>query len=326
MADPHTLISHAGPAGGFPRVDFTLPTTVANTLAAEPGSHYGRYRIETCLGAGGMGAVYRASDPVLGRSVALKTAVQSDEQQDVSSGIRFLREAEVLAKLRHPHIVGVHDLGMHGDTPFIVLEYLDGTHLRALLDARKRLELELALRVLLPVFAGVSHAHSREVLHLDLKPSNIFLCPEPHNRWTPKVLDFGVCQLSGIESELDPTRSDFAGTPAYCSPEALSGEILSAASDQFSLGVIVYEAIAGINPFAEARSLPQIRTTILERKYHGLSTLVPHLPESVSAAVHRSLSGVPSERFPSVRAFGAELLRSATLETRARWMGEFSDG
>jgi serine/threonine-protein kinase len=311
---------------GSPRpVEFTLPSLGGRPKIVENGFQYGRYRIEQCLGVGGMGAVYRAFDAVLARAVALKTALGSPGSTDVTEGLRFLREAEVIAHLKHPNIVSIYDLGMHEQTPYIILEFLEGGHLRSLLDDKKRLDPESALRTMLPVLSAIAHAHRRGILHLDLKPSNIFIATNHRNQALPKVLDFGVCQLSSIESELDPTRGSFAGTPAYTSPEALSGRGLTDFSDQFSLGVLLYETLSGINPFGQARSLPQVLATMQERKYAGLASLSPSIPEALCRAVHRALEPDPEARFRNVGAFARALIASVRSDQAARWLLEFEE-
>lgn len=322
MTDPLTLLSAGRVLGSHQSMEFTLPSRGARPSIVEAGYLYGRYRIERCLGIGGMGAVYHATDGVLTRPVALKTVLSSSA--DVTSGVRFLREAEVLARLRHPHIVTIYDVGIQDATPFIILEYLHGQHLRALLDAKKRLDSRAALTIMLPVIAAIAYAHQQGVLHLDLKPSNVFVASDHSGAPLTKVLDFGVCMLHLVDSEFDPTRGEFAGTPAYTSPEGLRGGELSQASDQFSLGVVLYEALSGINPFGRCKTLAEIEQAMRDRRYASLSTLSPHVPAELCHVIERALSPDPAERFPNVRSLGAAIAEAAPAELRERWRSEFN--
>jgi serine/threonine protein kinase len=326
MADLHTLISRpdadcSGPSEFAPASRSSSMSPRMSTV--EVGFQYGRYRVEHCLGVGGMSAVYRAFDAVLARPVAVKTALAPYGSSDVTEGLRFLREAEVIAQLKHPNVVNIYDLCMHEQTPYIVLEFLEGSHLGCLLDARKYLEPDAARNLMLPVLSAIAYAHRRGILHLDLKPSNIFVTHDHRGQAVPKVLDFGVCQLTGIESDLDPTQGRFAGTPAYASPEALAGQPLSALSDQFSLGVLCYEALSGVHPFGHARTLNQVLSSMRERRYPRLATLVSSVPESLSSAVHRAMEPDPIERFPDVETFARALLVSSPEPQRVLWLAEF---
>lgn len=323
MADPSTLLSRPDPKVGGVLPEFTLPSLGGRPKIVEVGYHYGRYRIEQCLGVGGMGAVYRAYDSVLARQVALKTALGSPGNTDVTEGLRFLREAEVIARLSHPHVVGIYDLGMHEQTPYLVLEFLEGDHLRSLLDARKRLEPDSALRLMLPVLSAMAYAHRQGILHLDLKPSNIFITNNYRSQVVPKVLDFGVCQLSGLDSELDPTRGVFAGTPAYSSPESLGNGELTELSDQFSVGIVLYETLSGIGPFASCRTLPQVRAAMAERRYPKVSTLSPSIPTALCDVVQRTLDPEPANRFADMASLGRALLQVAPSDVRSQWRAEF---
>lgn len=322
MTDPLTWLSAGRVLGSHPSMEFTLPSRGARPSIVEAGFLYGRYRIERCLGVGGMGAVYHATDSVLTRAVALKTVLSSGA--DVTSGVRFLREAEVLARLRHPHIVTLYDVGIQDQTPFIILEYLQGQHLRALLDAKKRLDSRSALTIMLPVMAAIAYAHQQGVLHLDLKPSNVFVASDHNGAMLTKVLDFGVCMLHLVDSEFDPTRGEFAGTPAYTSPEGLRGAELTQASDQFSLAVVLYEALSGINPFSHCKTLSEIDQAMRRRRYASLATLSPHVPPQLCQVIERALAPDPSERFADVRSLGAAVAEAAPAELRSQWRSEFA--
>lgn len=262
------------------------------------GHLFGRYRVERCLGEGGMAAVYLCHDPVLARMVAVKAT--TGHIDDVNSGLRFMREAEVLARLQHPHVVSVFDVGMQGQTPYIVMEYIEGYDLRALLEMKKRLSVPMVLNLMMPLLSAIGYAHRRNVLHLDLKPSNVLLSTDHLGQPFPKVLDFGVCVLSDVDSELDPTRSEFAGTPAYSAPEAIRRQELTEKTDQFALGVMLFEMLSGVNPFAQCSTLPETLTAIEQRRYPKLSTLTPNLTVEVAEVVARALDPSPTARHASV--------------------------
>lgn len=311
MADPFTLVSAFDSNTHINTLpDLTLPSQERDATV-RAGQHFGRFRVERCLGHGGMGAVYLCHDPVLTRLVAVKAA--RNRGSDVNSGLRFLREAEVLARLQHPNVVTVYDVSMQGQTPYIVLEYIEGLDLRQLLDTRKRLPLPSALGLMLPLLSAIGYAHRQNVLHLDLKPSNILVSADHLRRPIPKVLDFGVCLLSDVDSALDPTRHEFAGTPAYAAPEAIRRQELTEKTDQFAMGVILYEVLSGANPFAQCQNLPETLNAMEQRRYPRLSTLTPYLPAAVSEAVARALEPDPSARHRSVDDLARALMAGGSV-------------
>jgi serine/threonine-protein kinase len=207
----------------------------------EPGETFGRYRIVRKLGAGGMGSVYEAEHQELGRRVALKM-LHRDLTHTPEVVARFLREARATAKVRHPHVVDVQDVGSEGGAPFLVMEYLDGEDLASLLVREGRLAVERATDLLLPVLAGVDAAHQAGIVHRDLKPENIFLLRAPGGELHPKVLDFGIAKVLDPAGSLTLTRTaSLLGTPYYMSPEQARGaRDVDGRTDQYALGVILY--------------------------------------------------------------------------------------
>lgn len=299
MPDPMTLISSYDPHARAAVPQMTLPSLGGGTRTlVSPGHLFGRYRVERSLGEGGMAAVYLCHDPVLARMVAVKATTGTSG--DVNSGLRFLREAEVLARLQHPHVASVFDVGMQGQTPYIVMEFIDGYDLRTLLENKKRLSVPLTLTLMMPLLSAIGYAHRRNVLHLDLKPSNVLLSTDHLGQPFPKVLDFGVCVFSDVDSELDPTRSEFAGTPAYSAPEAIRRQELSEKTDQFALGVMLFEMLSGVNPFSQFGTLAETLLAIEQRRYPKLSTLTPNLPTEVAEVVGRAMDPNPLARHPNV--------------------------
>ncbi len=299
MSDPMTLVSSFDPlARGSALPQLTLPSMSGSRALVGPGHQFGRYRVDRNLGQGGMAAVYLCHDPVLARMVAVKAT--TGHAGDVNSGLRFLREAEVLARLQHPHVVPVFDVGMQGQTPYIVMEYVEGYDLRTLLEIKKRLSVPMVLNLMLPLLSAIGYAHRRNVLHLDLKPSNVLLSTDHLGQPFPKVLDFGVCVLSDIDSDLDPTRNEFAGTPAYSAPEAIRRQELTEKTDQFALGVMLFEMLSGVNPFSQCSTLTETLGVIEQRRYPKLSTLTPNLHVGLAEVVARALDPNPQGRHASV--------------------------
>lgn len=286
----------------------------------------GKYRVDHLLGTGGMGAVYRAEQILLGRPVAIKVLrLRKDGDLDE----RFRREAMAVARLKHPSIVTCYDFGV---TPavgaYLVLEYVDGQSLRERLDRCRRLEVEEAVDIALQVGLALDEAHAKGVVHRDLKPENIFL-ESGDARAAVKVLDFGIAKI--IESSRTPseriTSDDFVvGTPAYMSPEQCEGSELDGRSDIYSLGCVLYEMLTGRPPFAGASS------TLVFARHQSESprpprTILPDLVESVERVVLRSLAKRPSDRYASGTEFAVELqvalampmgdIRSNATETSA---------
>lgn len=259
----------------------------------------GRYKLEQPLGRGGMGSVWRASHVITRRSVALKLLQPSFElRQDMRQ--RLLREARAAASVGHPCVVEVFDVVELADgAPLLVMEYLEGETLGALLQRESPLSLERALSLLLPVIAAVGTAHRRGIVHRDLKPDNVFL-QKRGDRVEPKVLDFGIAKLLGDDLALDQApltgTGVVLGTPCYMAPEQSFGERgVDARADIWSLGAILYEALSGRKP-VEGENLGQVILSFLTQNVPPLAALAPELPPDVSALVMRMLAKEAAER------------------------------
>lgn len=220
------------------------------------GREIGGYQIESVIGTGGMATVYRAFQKQLERYVAIKV-LTSTEAGNVAFLKRFQREAKAIAALRHPNILTVHDYGEEEGLGYIVMEYVSGGTLKTLLDGKPMTWKETAT-LILPVARAIAFAHSRKVLHCDIKPANILLYRQD---W-PLLADFGLFQMRGSP---DLNRHGFvSGTPAYVSPEQLVGENIGRKSDIYSLGVVIYEMLTGRLPFAATSTSSMMIQRLLE--------------------------------------------------------------
>lgn len=276
-----------------------------------PARSFGRYKLETVLGAGGMGIVYRAWDPQLARAVAIKVVRSAGD--DAALRARLVREAQSLARLSHANVCHVYDVGTDGGEVWVAMELIDGTTLRQWAST-PRPQAEL-LAVLLGAADGIAAAHASGLIHRDIKPENVLVTREGR----PVVTDFG---LARVDIPVDPTGSTIsgddpqltvtgaiAGTPAYLAPEQLTGDALDARVDQFAWAVMAWELLTGVRPF------PAIAAVRLEAIRAGL-TPPPALPRAVAAALARAMAIAPRDRFPSMRELIAALRdRPATAGT-----------
>ena len=205
-----------------------------------PGARFGRYELIRPIAAGGMGEVFEAQHVELKKRVAFK-ALHSSLAEDPDARERFLHEGKAACRIHHPNVVQIFDVGIEHDVPYLVMEYLEGENLTALLDREGPLSPKRIAHVMRPVIAAVATAHEEGVLHRDLKPDNIFLHEGKHGFLEPKLLDFGISKVvDGAEAVLTGGGT-LIGTPMYMSPEqATRARPLDERSDQYSLGVILY--------------------------------------------------------------------------------------
>jgi serine/threonine protein kinase len=260
-----------------------------------------KYVVERTLGRGGMGAVYVVSHRTTGKRLAMKCLL-AEYVSSAELVSRFLREAQVMGRLQHRHVVDVFDVGRDGNVLYIVMELLDGKPLGELLHDSS-LTLEEALVILLRAMEGVAAAHAQGVVHRDLKPDNIFICLGSSGRLDdPRVLDFGISKLDdGVNDPL--TRTGVAmGTPFYMSIEQLKGERdLDARVDVYALGVILYEAIAGAPPH-RADSMSALAIKVMTTEPVHLGVLRPDLPPGLADVIMKALTRDREGRQRSVRA------------------------
>lgn len=266
----------------------------------------GRYHIGEALGSGGMGTVYRAVDERLGRQVALKW-MHFQEHDGVSDEAfaRFVREARAAALVRHPNVVQVLDVSDEPSTPFIVMELLEGESLRARI-ARGTLPWTLAIPIVERVLDGLAALHVAGVVHRDIKPSNIFLIPSSDSEPGVKVLDLGVAYITEAEGlgGLTGTGTQL-GTPAYMPLEQLRGERVDFAADLYAVGVVLYEMLAGVRPFA-ARTAADLAVQIATSRAPELGA-VHGVSAHQNSVLQRALSREATQRFGSAMEFKTAL-------------------
>ncbi len=273
---------------------------------------FGRYDILDKLGEGAMGVVFRARDRVLGRVVALKmlsTDLGTDEEQHQ----RFQREAEAVGRLSHPNIVSVYDLGQETGQLYMAMELLEGEDLKALIEARAQIPVVDRLRVLVQMCAGLAYAHSRGVVHRDVKPANILVT----SAGAVKILDFG---LARVATRATITRQGIIlGTPDYMAPEQAMGRPVDPRSDLFSAGSVCYEFLTYEKPF-KGKTLHAVLLQIIQEEPDPLLSLNPDLPTRLAAIVHGMLQKDPERRPDSLDEVTRELdlIHSALRRSRSR--------
>jgi serine/threonine protein kinase len=277
-----------------------------------------RYELLELIGEGGMGAVYRALDSRLGRTVALKTvlATRGTEAFNQELRQRFMREALAASKVDHPNVVQVIDFGVSDDgTPYLVMEYLRGSDLATLLsDTPGELPIEQVADILLPVCAALRACHQAGIVHRDLKPSNIFLA-ETDTGPAVKVLDFGVSKAP-MAGDLTQ-EGQILGTPQYLSPEQVNGKV-GPESDQYALGVLLYICLTKRLPFEEHQNLSLLRA-IDTGRFPSPRAYRADLPEPLEAVILRAMNTDPKRRFESVHALGQALWPFASARGQLEW-------
>jgi serine/threonine protein kinase len=262
----------------------------------------GRYRILKELGRGMMGVVYLAQDPALERLIALKTidlAFAVPEKERAAFEQRFLAEARVAARLQHPGIVVVHDVGRDDARGilYIALEYLPGRTLSDVAD--DGLSWPEALRIVAALARALHHAHAQSIVHRDVKPANVMLMPSGQ----PKIMDFGIAKVPHLELT---SAGQFFGTPLYMSPEQASGDPVDGRSDLFSLGAVAYQLLTGRQAF-RAENVMQVLSRVVNDTPRPPSHLVPGLPAAVDRVIARAMAKQPDRRYPSGEDMAADI-------------------
>jgi eukaryotic-like serine/threonine-protein kinase len=341
LLEAHAQRETADILATLPRIDLSAQSEQpAIGLAA--GDQVGPYRLKRELGSGGMADVWLAerADGAFARDVALKLPRISRLRRELAA--RFARERDILARLEHPHIARLYDAGVAADgLPYLAMEYVDGQPITAWCDA-KQLDIAARLRLFRQVLEAVQYAHANLVIHRDLKPSNILVTADGQVR----LLDFGIAKLlvgdddSAAETQLTQLGGR-ALTPDYASPEQIKGEALTIASDIYSLGVVLYELLAGQRPYQlKLRSAAQLELAILEAEAVAPSTnlaegapaargvtarqLARALAGDLDTIVLRALEKAATNRYPTIAALAEDLKRfdegrPVTAAPRSRW-------
>ena len=275
----------------------------------EPGTQIGRYEIQRRLGRGGMGTVYVAHDPVLGRMVAIKVFAGDLDVPDARE--RFSREARAAAALNHPNIVTVYDFGEFASQPYIVMEYVPGETLANVIRRKVAVSLSEKLRWIEDLCAGAGYAHQMSVVHRDIKPANLVV----DRAGRLKILDFGIARMLGIASN----TAVMIGTPGYMAPEQITGDLVDHRADQFSIGVVFYELLAYAEPFP-GDTLPMITHRIVSQEPTPLEQLVPEVPPELVAIVTQALKKSAAHRFRDTESMRFAISRvRRRFETDADW-------
>src|SRR5438093_7569898 len=288
------------------------PELVTNDKAgALVGKVIGHYRIESLIGVGGMGEVYLARDERLGRKAALKL-LPENLTTDEAQLSRFKNEARSASALNHPNILTVYEIGTEGDRQFIATESIEGITLRASI-ARGRINPHAALEIAVQVASALAAAHEAGVMHRDIKPENIMLRPDGD----AKVLDFGIAKLTEqrLESDLGgpgttallQTRPGLVlGTAHYMSPEQARGQKVDARSDIWSLGVVLYETVAGSQPF-RGETPSDCVAAILTAEPPPLSSVLTDIPTKLESLLQKALRKNSDERYQTIKEMLADL-------------------
>ena len=289
------------------------PPSVASitTPPKVPGEHYiGKYRIKRELGRGGMGAVYLAEQPGLGREVAIKELIQSADPVSLK---RFLQEAQVMARTSHPNLVQVHDMELMGNTNYLVLEFVRGRSLRDWMNEGKPIPPPQVFAVMHGVLQALDYAHRHAIVHRDMKPENVLIADEG----MVKVADFGIARLmddTGVGGTATKTGTT-VGTPQYMSPEQVASSKVDGRSDLYSAGIMFYELVTGQPPFtaSEADGPFTLMAKHVQAPPKPPSVFQPGLNPELEQIILKSLAKRPEDRFQTGHDFDAAMTRVADL-------------
>lgn len=261
----------------------------------------GRYEILSPIGKGAMGVVYRAVDPMLQRTVAVKTInLFLDDDELAEYEARFFQEAKAAGRLNHPNIVTIYDAGKEGQVAYMAMEFLEGRELKSLLAGRKPLPLSQALDIAAQVADGLAYAHRNDVVHRDIKPANLMVLESG----LVKIMDFGIARMR--TSEVRTQTGVLLGSPPYMSPEQVLGRRADHRSDIFSLGIVLYEMLTGERPFTGSE-MSAIMYHVVHLSPRAPSQLNPAVPDILNFVVAKALAKAPEARYQDTRDFANDL-------------------
>jgi serine/threonine protein kinase len=307
---------NAEPATESDRNSAVTPRRLARIL--EDGLQFGKYRVVRLIAIGGMSEIYEAEHMGLDKRVALKV-MRRDLAENPIARQRFISEGVNAARLRHTNVVDVTDVGEVDELPFLVMALLDGEDLGRVYDRQGRIPIPEIVDLLLPVASAVAVGHEKGVVHRDLKPDNIFLHREGC-RLIPKVLDFGVSRV--MTARRITLNSSVFGTPHYMSPEQARGGPTDARTDQYSLGVILYEGVTGRLPRDSANPIELLHAVAYD-SFRPPSDYY-EIPPALEAVILRAMAAEPGDRFPSMRDLAVALLPFASESAREYWSLELA--
>lgn len=264
-------------------------------------SNLGRYEVLGELGQGAMGVVYKAKDPLIDRVVAIKTinlSLALDEKEEYEG--RFYQEAKAAGRLNHPNIVTIYDVGKSGDVAYIAMELLEGRELRDIMNEGALLPIDQVLNIVAQVAQGLAYAHEYEIVHRDVKPSNIMVIRDGH----VKITDFGIARMAS--SSVRTQTGMVLGSPKYMSPEQVMGKSIDQRSDIFSLGVMLYEMLTGQAPF-DGENVNAIMYQTLNGMPPPPNMSNPAVPEMVNFIVAKALAKGVDDRYQNAMDFAVDL-------------------
>src|SRR3954465_8332362 len=269
----------------------------------------GRYNLERVLGKGAMGVVYEGIDPRLGRRGAIKTILKSPLDEDTAKdySMRFEGEGQAVARLNHPHVVQVFDFGEEGDIAYLVMEFIKGKELKTFFDANERFDLKEAVRIMCELCDALDFAHNAGIIHRDIKPANVMLDAQART----KLTDFGVARVQDSDkTSVERTQAGtMVGTPAYMSPEQITGGNIDRRTDVFSAGIILYQFLTGEKPFTGSGAWT-IAKKIIQDHPPLPSTINNTISPLFDAVVSKALSKSVEGRYQTAKEFGGALKRA----------------
>jgi serine/threonine protein kinase len=278
----------------------------------------GRYEVLGELGQGAMGVVYKARDPLIDRVVAIKTinlSMAMDEKEEYEG--RFYQEAKAAGRLNHPNIVTIYDVGKSGNVAYIAMEFLEGRELRDIMNDGALLPVDQVLHTVAQVAQGLAYAHEHDIVHRDVKPSNIMVIRDGH----VKITDFGIARMAS--SSVRTQTGMVLGSPKYMSPEQVMGKAIDQRSDIFSLGVMLYEMLTGQAPF-NGENVNAIMYQTLNAIPPPPSMVNPAIPEMVNFIVAKALAKGMEDRYQNAKDFAVDLRTCRDTLPHSGQLGELS--